>query len=225
MKILLIEDEPELLRLIDTYLSEQGHIVEKAATAFEAEDKLLSYSYDISLLDITLPDGNGLTLLEKFRDKLATMSVLVISAKDSLDDKISGLNLGADDYITKPFHLTELNARINAVIRRKNFGGSSEIVFNEITVNSENKEVYIREVKLPLTRREYDILLYFITNKNRLLTKENIAEHVWEDNIDLADNYKFVYTHVANLRKKMKDAGGEDYFKAVYGMGYKFTDL
>lgn len=225
MKILIIEDELELLKLIEGYFNDQGHVVERASTVFEAEDKLLSYSYDIALLDITLPDGNGLALLERFYDKLSDMSVLIISAKDSIDDKINGLNLGADDYITKPFHLSELNARINAVIRRKSFDGKSEITFHEITINTQDKDVYIHKNRITLTKREYDILLYFITNRNRLLTKENVAEHIWEDNIDLVDNYKFVYTHVANLRKKMKDAGGNDYFTAIYGMGYKFTDV
>ncbi len=224
MKILIIEDELELLKIIATFLEEQGYIVEKVTSVFDAEDKLISYSYDIVLLDITLPDGNGLKILEKFKKELANMSVLIISAKNSLDDKVKGLNLGADDYITKPFHLAELNARIHAVIRRKTYHGKENIIFNEITINTNSKEVYVHNKLLTLTKKEYDILLYFITNKNRMLTKETIAEHLWDDSIDLADNFKFVYTHVANLKKKIKDAGGTNYFQAIYGMGYKFAE-
>jgi len=225
MKILIIEDELELLRLITDFLEEQEHIVEKATSVYDAEDKILSFGYDIVLLDITLSDGNGLKLLERFKYKLSALSVLIISAKNSLDDKIKGLNLGADDYITKPFHLAELNARMNAVMRRKNYNGNEKLIFNEIIINTINKEVFVHDRRLILTKKEYQILLYFITNKNRMLTKETIAEHLWDDSIDLLDNFKFVYTHIANLRKKIKDAGGTNYFKSVYGMGYKFADL
>jgi DNA-binding response OmpR family regulator len=224
MKILIVEDELELLTMIGAYLKEQGYIVEKASTVFQAEDKLISFSYDIVLLDITLPDGNGLALLNEFKEKLATMSVLIISAKNSVENKIEGLNLGADDYISKPFHLAELNARIKAIIRRKIFKGEECIVFNEISINAGDKAVFVNDKLLKITKKEYDILLYFISNKNRMLTREAVAEHVWDDEIDLLDNFKFVYTHVANLRKKIKDAGGKDYFKSVYRMGYKFTD-
>jgi DNA-binding response OmpR family regulator len=224
MKILIVEDELELLTMIGAYLKEQGYIVEKASTVFQAEDKLISFSYDIVLLDITLPDGNGLALLNEFKEKLATMSVLIISAKNSVENKIEGLNLGADDYISKPFHLAELNARIKAIIRRKIFKGEECIVFNEISINARDKDVFVNDKLLKITKKEYDILLYFISNKNRMLTREAVAEHVWDDEIDLLDNFKFVYTHVANLRKKIKDAGGKDYFKSVYRMGYKFTD-
>lgn len=224
MKILIIEDEPELLKLMNNFLLDQGYIVEKASSLFDAEDKLLSFTYDIVLLDITLPDGTGLRLLELFKYDISDMAVIIISAKNSLDDKIDGLNLGADDYITKPFHLTELNARINAVTRRKKLNGTKKVVFNEITILTDNKEVLIHEKLITLTKKEYDVLLYFVINKNKMLTKETIAEHLWGDSIDLVDNFKFVYTHIANLRKKIKDADGYNYFKSSYGMGYKFTD-
>jgi DNA-binding response OmpR family regulator len=141
-----------------------------------------------------------------------------------LNDKIHGLDLGADDYITKPFSLSELNSRIKAVLRRKQFDGTNIMTFNEISINTESKSVSINGNDIILTKKEYDLLLFFLINKNRVLTKEAIAEHLWEDNIDLASNFDFIYTHLNNIRRKIKSAGGSDYIKTLYGMGYKFTD-
>ncbi len=224
MKILIVEDETALLESVADYLAAGGHRCEKAPTFFLAEDKIAAYTYDIAILDIMLPDGNGLDLLKKLKDLHPETGVLIISAKDSLEDKLSGLDLGSDDYITKPFHLAELNARINAVIRRKLFDGKKEIVFHEITIDTRAKEVTIHNLLLTLTGKEYDLLLYLVTNKYRVLTKESIAEHLSGDFVDMADDFDFVYTHIKNVRKKIKDAGGNDYVKTVYGIGYKFTD-
>ena len=225
MKILIIEDEVELLSEISNYLTEADYTCELADRFDRAMDKILIYEYDIILLDISLPDGNGLELIKSLKKINPKTGIIVISAKDSLDDKISGLDLGADDYLTKPFQLSELNSRIKAVLRRRSFEGSDRIQFNEIEVDTQNKMVSVANIPIGLTKKEYDLLLYFLINKNRLLTKESIAEHLWGDNIDLADNFDFIYTHINNLRKKIVFNGSNDYIKSVYGMGYKFTDI
>jgi len=223
MKILIIEDEIELLVAISNFLTKENYICELAENYAKADDKLAIYEYDIILLDITLPDGNGLDLLKSIKKHQKKAGIIIISAKNSLDDKIHGLDLGADDYITKPFYLSELNSRIKAVLRRKQFDGTSILAYNEISVNTESKSVTINGHAIILTKKEYDLLLFFMINKNRVLTKEAIAEHLWEDNIDMADTYDFIYTHLNNLRKKIRVAGGADYIKTLYGMGYKFT--
>jgi len=224
MKILIIEDEVELLISISNFLTRETFICELAESYAKADDKLAIYEYDIILLDITLPDGNGIELLRSIKSHQKKAGVIIISAKNSLDDKINGLDLGADDYITKPFYLSELNSRIKAVLRRKQFDGTSILTYNEISVNTESRTVIIKGSAIILTKKEYDLLLFFIINKNRVLTKEAIAEHLWEDSIDMADTYDFIYTHLNNLRKKIRAAGGADYIKTLYGMGYKFTD-
>jgi DNA-binding response OmpR family regulator len=223
MKVLIIEDEVELLIAISNFLTKETYICELAENYAKADDKLAIYEYDIILLDITLPDGNGLELLKSIKKHQKKAGIIIISAKNSLDDKIHGLDIGADDYITKPFYLSELNSRIKAVLRRKQFDGTSILTFNEISVNTESKSVTINGNVIILTKREYDLLLFFMINKNRVLTKEAIAEHLWEDNIDMADTFDFIYTHLNNLRKKIRAAGGADYIKTLYGMGYKFT--
>jgi DNA-binding response OmpR family regulator len=220
---LIIEDEVELLIAISNFLTKETYICELAENYAKADDKLAIYEYDIILLDITLPDGNGLELLKSIKKHQKKAGIIIISAKNSLDDKIHGLDIGADDYITKPFYLSELNSRIKAVLRRKQFDGTSILTFNEISVNTESKSVTINGNVIILTKREYDLLLFFMINKKRVLTKEAIAEHLWEDNIDMADTFDFIYTHLNNLRKKIRAAGGADYIKTLYGMGYKFT--
>ncbi|MCY7410828.1 MAG: response regulator transcription factor [Chitinophagales bacterium] len=222
MKILIIEDEKSLLDSIVEYLSNEGFVCETAADFFSAEEKIQVYQYDCIVADITLPGGSGLTLIKDFKKENSETGVIIISAKNSLDDKIIGLELGADDYLTKPFHLSELNARIKSLIRRRNFKGENEIVAGEIKIIPEKLEVLIKEEQISLTRKEYDLLLFFIANKNRVLTKEAIAEHLWGEQSDAMDSFDFIYTHLKNLRKKIIDAGGEDYVKTIYGIGYKF---
>ena len=221
MKLLLVEDQVELSENIKSYFAKEGDVCETAHTVSKALDKLSSFEYDVLLLDIMLPDGNGMDLLRSVKQNWSEMGVLIISAKNALDDKLEGLNLGADDYLPKPFHLAELNARATAVFRRRHQQGTNEMVFEEITLDLQAQEAKVHDVVLDLTRKEYELLHYFVTNQNRLLTKQAIAEHLWGDYMDTADSFDFVYQHIKNLRKKIMAEGGNDYLKTVYGAGYK----
>ena len=218
---MIIEDEKALSESIAEYLSKQDYHCDTAFTFHEAIDKIEYSDYDCILLDIGLPDGDGLKILEELKEDKKNDGVLIISAKDSLDDKIKGLDLGADDYLSKPFHLSELNARIVAIIRRKNFDGNSIIKFENLWIDTQNKSVTVNNNPLELTKKEYELLLYFVANKKRLVSKDAIAEHLWGN--EMGGNFDFIYTHIKNLRKKLMDAGDADYIKSVYGMGYKFT--
>jgi len=225
MKMLIVEDELELQKVVTTFFKKSGCIVVSALNKFEAEDKLLSHQFDVIILDITLPDGSGLNLLPIIRESQTNSGVLILSAKNSLDDKIEGLDQGADDYITKPFHLSELNSRVNAIIRRKQLKGDDVISFNEIRINHTEKQAYVNDALIPLTNKEFALLLFFVTNQKRVLTKESIAEHLWGDNLDYLENYDFIYTHIKNMRKKIEAAGGNDYLRTVHGLGYKYDAL
>jgi DNA-binding response OmpR family regulator len=224
MKILLIEDEKELCRSIETYLKQENYLCESAMTFDQAMEHISLYGYDCVIVDITLPDGTGLDVIRELKKNKTGSGIIIISAKNSLDDKIAGLDIGADDYLTKPFHLSELNARIKSVIRRRNFQGNNEIVLNEIKILPEQMQVFINDKEIILTKKEFDLLIFFISNKNRVLTKEAIAEHLWGQEIDMADSFDFIYTHIKNLRKKMLEKGGHDYIHTIYGMGYKFVN-
>ncbi len=221
MKLLLVEDQQELANSIKNYFMEEGDVCEVAMSYAKASEKLYGYSYDILLLDLMLPDGDGLTLLELVKENWPEMGVIIISAKNALDDKLKGLELGADDYLPKPFHLAELNARTRAVFRRRKVEGQSNLQFHEITLDLRTHEATVNDELLDLTRKEYELLHFFMTNQNRLLTKQSIAEHLWGDYMDTADSFDFVYQHIKNLRKKIVNAGGNDYLQTVYGVGYK----
>lgn len=222
MKLLLIEDEKELAQSILKYLKDQGYICEWADNFAKAQEKVGIYEYDCLLVDIGLPGGSGLDVVGMVKRVKAKTGVMIISAKNSVDDKIAGLDLGADDYLAKPFNLAELNSRIRSVLRRRNFEGSAQVNFNEISIRINDKQALVNNAELSLTKKEYDLLLFFVTNKNKVLTKESIAEHLWGDDMDMADSFDFIYTHIKNLRKKIVDKGGNDYVKTVYGMGYRF---
>ena len=223
MKVLIVEDNQELARNIRDFLGREGYVCESSATAEEAREKLTLFEYDCILLDIGLPDGNGIGLLNQIRSEHKDSNVLIISARNAVDDKVIGLEKGADDYITKPFHLAELHARIRAVYRRKNLGGANIVGFNEISLNTDTFEAKIGEALLDTTPKEFDLLLYFIVNKNRVLSRQAIAAHLWGDYTDNLANFDFVYQHVKNLRRKISAAGGVDYISTVYGLGYKFN--
>jgi len=224
LKILIIEDEEGLRESIEEYFTGDGNVCETAATYPTALSKINMYRYDCILLDITLPGGSGMDILKTLKANNHPDGVLILSAKNSLDDRLDGLNLGADDYLVKPFHLSELKARVSAIIRRKTFDGSNLLLFNELTIDLLAKEVKVGSTLVKLTRKEYSLLLYFIANKGKVVSKNAIAEHLWGDGIDMANNFDFIYSHIKNLRKKLMEAGCRDYIQAAYGMGYKFTD-
>ena len=222
MKILIIEDETELSDSISKYLTTEQFTCEAAYDYHSALEKIHLNEYSCIILDITLPNGNGLDILSELKTMDKADGVLIVSAKNSMDDKIIGLNTGADDYLAKPFHLPELGARVSAIIRRKSFGGRNQIKIGELVLDILDKSLKHHQETIPLTRKEYELLLYLLSNKNRVVTKEAIVEHLWGDDIDMSDNYDFIYSHIKNLRKKMMNAGSPDYIKVVYGMGYKF---
>ncbi|MCO6477260.1 MAG: response regulator transcription factor [Phaeodactylibacter sp.] len=223
MKILIIEDEPALASSIEQYLEQEGYLCELAYNFDEAMAKSGAHEYDCILVDITLPGGSGLDVIRTLKKEHSKAGIIIISAKHSLDDKIRGLEIGSDDYLAKPFHLSELNARIKALLRRRQFNGEQRIVFQEISVWVDKQEVQVNEQPLSLTRSEYRLLLYFLANRNRVLSKESIAEHLAGDQADMLDSLDFIYSHIKNLRKKLVHAGSGDYIQAVYGMGYKFS--
>jgi DNA-binding response OmpR family regulator len=224
MKVLVIEDEKALSESILAYLQSELYTCEAAPDFAIAMEKISCYDYACIILDITLPGGSGLDILKELKAAHKTEGVLIISARNSLEEKILGLRSGADDYLTKPFHLSELAARVSAIIRRKSFEGRNSLRFDDLLLNLPEKTVQVNNRFIDLTRKEYDLLLYFISNKNKVISKGAIAEHLWGDNMDMADNYDFIYTHIKNLRKKLLQAGAQDYIRSVYGMGYKFSE-
>lgn len=223
MKILIVEDEQELRETIRTSLLKEMFVVETAADYYSALDKINDYDYDCILLDIMLPGGSGLDLLRELKRLHRGDSVLIISAKDSLDDKVEGLELGADDYLTKPFHLAELNARVKSLIRRRQVQGDVTVTVGNLLLYPDKRQAEIEGIPLQLNRKEFDLLYYFVVNPNRVINKMSLAESVWGDNIDQADSLDFIYSQVKNLRKKLKQADATVELKAVYGFGYKLS--
>jgi DNA-binding response OmpR family regulator len=223
MKILIVEDDSALLRLIEEFLLSEKYVVEKAASYHAACDKTLMYDYDCILLDVTLPDGNGIDLLKELKKERRQANVIIISARNALDDKIRGLDFGADDYLTKPFHLAELHARIKAVFRRKQQEGQQFTEIGNTRVDFFNREVTVGNEALSLNRKEFDMLSFFVNNAGKLITKESVAEYVWGDHVDMADNFDFVYSQMKNLRRKLKAVCSSLEIENVYGVGYKLT--
>lgn len=223
MKILVVEDEPAMRESIVQSLEQEQYLVETAHDLASAREKTGVYDYDCILLDIGLPGGSGLSLLEELKNEGKSEGVIIISARDSLEDKVKGLDLGADDYLPKPFHLAELHARVKSVLRRKKLEGSKWIHFNNVKIDAEQRMVWVNENELVLNRKEFDILLYMVVNKNRLVNKSALAEHVWGDHIDEANSFDFIYSQMKNLRKKLKDAAADLEIQAIYGVGYKLA--
>jgi DNA-binding response OmpR family regulator len=224
MKILIIEDEYALLETVENFLLAEKHLVEKATDYSSAMEKIMIYDYDCILLDISLPGGSGLQILREMKKENRTANIIIVSARNSLEDKVTGLDWGADDYLTKPFHLPELHARIKAVWRRKQMDGKQILQLGNLSVDFARRQVSVENKPLKLNRKEFDMLSFFITNKNRLITKDTLAEHVWGDNFDMADNFDFVYSQVQNLRKKLHDGHSDILIENVYGIGYKLTE-
>ncbi|MFA6246795.1 MAG: response regulator transcription factor [Mucilaginibacter sp.] len=224
MKILIIEDETGLRDSIQAYFTGEDSVCETVKDFTSAIAKVSVYRYDCIILDLTLPLGNGLDIIKHLKANQFNDGILIISAKNSLDDRLTGLDLGADDYLTKPFHLSELKSRVTAIVRRRSFNGNNVLKFNEIDIDLAAKTVKINDQFVKFTRKEYSLLLYFVANKGKVVSKSAIAEHLWGDSIDIADNFDFIYSHIKNIRKKLVEAGGKDYIYAAYGMGYKFNE-
>lgn len=222
MKILLVEDELEITKTVQSFLEAEHYIVETAANYALGLEKIISYEYDCILLDIMLPDGNGIDLLKEIKNSHKKDSVIILSANDSVDDKVNGLEIGADDYLAKPFHLAELLARIKSVIRRKHQDGENSIQYKNICIYPDLRMVKIDDVEITLNRKEYDLLYYFVINPEKTLQKTMLAEAIWGDYIDQADSLDFIYSQIKNLRKKLKQHNSHADFQAVYGIGYKF---
>lgn len=219
MKILLVEDEMVLAKNIESFLVSEGYVCELASNFDEAFEKVSIYEYDCVLLDITLPGGSGLQILQELKSERPNTGVIIISAKNSLDDKLEGLDTDADDYLTKPFHLSELNSRIKALIRRRHFEGRNEVVFEEISILPDQQAVFVKKNEIRLTKIEFDLLMFFVANRHRVLSRESIAEHLWDDEADLSDNFDFLYSHIKNLRKKLKMQEGRTTFKQFMESG------
>lgn len=223
MKLLIVEDNLSLASDLELFLSENGFIVETAYDLKSAREKLAIYAYDLIILDIGLPDGSGLDLIRELKENRVDVCILIVTARNAIEDKVTGLELGADDYITKPFHKAELNARIRSILRRNKFNGSNILEVGDIRVNLLSYQVDVNNQSVELTKKEFDLLVYFLYNKNRVLTKESIVEHLWGDHADQADSFDFIYNHIKNLRKKLTAAGGTAKIQSVYGMGYRFS--
>jgi len=222
MKILVVEDEKGLAESIVSQLSKEQFLCEVVYTLEDAVEKINLYSFDCAIIDLNLPDGEGFAVIEALRKISTATGIIIISARNALDDKIKGLEIGSDDYLTKPFHLSELMARVKSLLRRRNFGGNDEISFNEIKINFKSRQVFVNDQEALLAKKEYDLLLYFISNINVALTKAAIAEHLWGDNADNFDSFDMVYSHIKNLRRKLLEKGSQDYLISIYGIGYKF---
>ncbi len=226
MKLLIVEDNIELSEAIYSYMSSLDYICEAAYRYDDALLKVSMYEYDCILLDITLPGGgSGLSILKELVKKNREDCVVIISAKDSLEDRVLGLQLGADDYLIKPFHMEELAVRVFSVVRRKKFNGNNDVQYQLLTINLLEKRCYYDNVVVPqLSNKEFSLLVLFISSPHRIITKESIAEHLLGDNADMFDNFDCIYAHVKNLKRKLRQAGCVDYIKSIYGMGYKFND-
>lgn len=223
MRVLLVEDKLDLLNSIYDYLNSNNNVCDAAPNIFIAREKIAAFDYDCVILDLTLPVGNGLDILKELKSKKSKSGVIIISAKDSLNDKLLGLELGADDYLTKPFHLAELSARVQSIYRRRSFEGNNEIHFDKLHINIQDMIVSVNGQFINLTKKEYELLLYFLSNKNKVITKEAILDHLWKNQPNTMDNYDLIYVHIKNLRKKLSDKDCPDYLSAVYGLGYRFS--
>lgn len=221
MKLLIVEDHFDLQQAIRKSLEQSGFLCETASSVKVAEEKINLYEYDILILDLNFPDGTGLDLIRLIKKINLKTGILVVSARNALDQRIEGIELGADDYLTKPFEMAELIVRVKSILRRRNFGGSNHIISGELSIDPEKRMLEVKGQKVDLTKSEFDLLLFFVSNPNRVLSRESLAEHIWGDNMDLADSFDFIYSHIKNLRKKISTAGGYIPIRAVYGIGYK----
>jgi DNA-binding response OmpR family regulator len=224
VKLLILEDEQDLLASLTALCEQENYNVDPVSTYRDAADKISVYNYDCILLDINIPDGSGLQVLDDLKQAKKNDGVIIISARDSLDDRIKSLNLGADDYVIKPFHFSELNARIQAVIRRKKFETTNAVTFGDLEIDLALHTVQVSGTKIALTKKEFDLLQHLVANKNRVLSKNALAEYVWGDHVDSANSFDFLFVHIKNLKKKLKVAGTSVEIKNIYGVGYQIQE-
>lgn len=222
MKILIIEDEVDLLSTLTKYFQKEGYGCETATDFMDAYKKIVSYEYDCVLVDLNLPGGEGFNLIRELKRNGSQSGIIIISARESLEDRLKGFESGSDDFLIKPFHLSELNARIKAIVKRKSYSGDEKLRFGNLLIDIDARKITIHGKAVKLTKKEFDILLFLARNKNRVVTKDSIAEHMWGDYMDEAVSFDFIYSHVKNLRKKLDRNGCPDYLKTIYGIGYKF---
>jgi len=222
MKLLIVEDDPEIQDSIVTYLAPEGYLCEQAYDLSQALDKVDYYTYDCVLIDLNLPDGSGIDIIKALKKNQQQSGIIVITARDAIEDRVKALEFGADDYLVKPFNLSELNARIKSLIRRIQFQGNHQITVGELEIFPDNFKVIVKGNTLDLTKKEFDILLFFVSNSGRVIPKESLAGQLWGEEMDLSYSFDFVYAQIKNLRKKLKEAGAKDYIRTIYGVGYKF---
>lgn len=221
-KLLIVEEEPALRNHLLQHLKREGYVCEWAASYGEAWRKTVHHEYDGIVLDVTLSGGDGLQLVELLRREHPGVGIILLSTRDALEDRISGLDRGADDYLVKPVHPAELHARLKALLRRQTGGGSRQLRFEALLIDLEERSVLAGGRLLNLTKKEFDILVYLARNRNRVVAKDRLAEHLWGDHMEEAPSFDFIYAHIKNLRKKLTDTGCANYLKTVYGIGYKF---
>ena len=224
MRLLIVEDEPEMLKSIADYMSEEGYLIDAASNIETAKEFIVTNDYVCIVLDITLKNQNGLELINKIKTKDMQSGIIIVSAKNSLDDRIAGLDLGADDYLTKPFYLSELNSRVKSIIRRRQFNGKNSFTFNEIEINFDSKTVKVHDTKVVLTKKEYMLLVYLTANPNKVVSKNAINSHISGNSTDSYAGFDHIYSHMKNLKRKLSEIGCKDYIQTIYGIGYKFTD-
>lgn len=222
MKLLIVEDDHEIQESIVDYLQPEGYVCEQAFDMVSAQDKITSFSYDCVLIDINLPDGSGLQLIQHLKQLKKTAGIIVITARNAINDRVKALEFGADDYLVKPFNLAELNARIKSLLRRIQFHGNNQITAGNITILPDKFQAEIDGKSLDLTKKEFELLLFFVSNTGRVIAKESLAGRLWGDDMDLSYSYDFVYAQIKNLRKKLKENGAGDPIQTIYGVGYKF---
>ncbi len=225
MKLLIIEDEPTLLKDLGEFVAREGFLYELAHDYSTAEEKIMLYDYDCVILDINLPDGSGFDILKKLRQHQKLDGVLILSARDSIDDKMRGFELGADDYLTKPFFLSELNARVRAIIRRKKFNTNKDLLFGNILIDLDQHLVKVDNEPLNFTKKEFAILTHLISNQKRVVTKTALSEYIWGDYVDEANSFGFLFSQMKNLKRKLKEAGALIEINNIYGVGYQIKSI
>ncbi|MBK6837772.1 MAG: response regulator transcription factor [Bacteroidetes bacterium] len=223
MNVLIVEDERQLSHVIEIFLTKQGYHCDVAFTGKSASEKVFVNSYDFVLMDIGLPDYNGFQLLKEAKEAGREAAFIVLTARGSIDDKITGLDLGADDYLAKPFSLLELQARMQAILRRKHGLKNNTIQIHDFIMDIQNRSVFFEKNVINLTKKEFDILHYMALHKNRVITRVQLTEHIWGDVLEEDYESNYIDVHIKNLRKKLAAFANSDFIETVRGIGYRLN--